>query len=278
MQTTVSLRIKTFFKGIFQKAEALYATGDFEMALVYYHRGNKLRPEFNDFRLGIQKASEAIDNSIGNPRDYKFQPPTCSKIFNSIPDKSMDSAGSTVRTTSTGRTTKNEAAVPIANREGNFEVKVKQLLGELYVDRIYLEEFLYDKDFVTNPNEEVIEIVRNAISYLETRTEFWRQQKPIYVRRKEHSNIQSKATNAKNRRVAREKAKEKVAIQNGIENPNSKQVQNANLEQKIFSAGLKSAYNSLERKDYAAALGAAESMLLRLGDIMDQRQKKSRNG
>ncbi len=35
------------------------------MALVYFHRGNKLRPEVDDFRLGIQKAKEAIDNSIG---------------------------------------------------------------------------------------------------------------------------------------------------------------------------------------------------------------------
>lgn len=43
----------------------MYAQGDFEMALVYFHRGNKLRPEVEDFRLGIQKAKEAIDNSIG---------------------------------------------------------------------------------------------------------------------------------------------------------------------------------------------------------------------
>lgn len=55
-----------FFKGKFQKAEALYAKGDFEMALVYYHRGHKLRPELDEFRLGIQKAREAIDNSIGS--------------------------------------------------------------------------------------------------------------------------------------------------------------------------------------------------------------------
>ena len=39
--------------------------GDFEHALVLYHRGNKLRPEQQEFRLGIQKAQEAIDNSIG---------------------------------------------------------------------------------------------------------------------------------------------------------------------------------------------------------------------
>lgn len=40
--------------------------GDFEYSLVYYHRGHKLRPELNEFRLGIQKAQEAIDNSIGS--------------------------------------------------------------------------------------------------------------------------------------------------------------------------------------------------------------------
>jgi len=36
------------------------------MALVYFHRGNKLRPEIDEFRLGIQKSKEAIDNSIGS--------------------------------------------------------------------------------------------------------------------------------------------------------------------------------------------------------------------
>lgn len=48
------------------KAEALYQKGDFETALVYYHRGNKLRPELQEFRLGIQKSQEAINNSIGS--------------------------------------------------------------------------------------------------------------------------------------------------------------------------------------------------------------------
>lgn len=40
--------------------------GDFEYALMYYHRGHHLRPELDEFRLGIQKAQEAIDNSIGS--------------------------------------------------------------------------------------------------------------------------------------------------------------------------------------------------------------------
>ena len=51
------------------KAEALYQKGDFETALVFYHRGNKLRPELQEFRLGIQKCEEAIDNSIGSKQN-----------------------------------------------------------------------------------------------------------------------------------------------------------------------------------------------------------------
>ncbi len=54
------------FQGLYQKAEALYSMGDFEYSLMFYHRGHKLRPELDEFRLGIQKAQEAIDNSIGS--------------------------------------------------------------------------------------------------------------------------------------------------------------------------------------------------------------------
>lgn len=53
-------------QGLYQKAEALYTMGDFEFALVFYHRGYKLRPELQKFRLGIQKSQEAIENSVGS--------------------------------------------------------------------------------------------------------------------------------------------------------------------------------------------------------------------
>ena len=33
---------KSFIKGLYAKAEALYFKGDFEYALVFYHRGNKV--------------------------------------------------------------------------------------------------------------------------------------------------------------------------------------------------------------------------------------------
>ena len=50
--------------------------GDFETALMFYHRGNKLRPELQDFRLGIQKAQEAIENSVGSKLIKKKLNPT----------------------------------------------------------------------------------------------------------------------------------------------------------------------------------------------------------
>ena len=52
-------------QGLYQKAETMYAMGDFEYALVFYHRGDKIRPDIKAFTLGIQKAQEAINNSIG---------------------------------------------------------------------------------------------------------------------------------------------------------------------------------------------------------------------
>lgn len=51
-------------QGILQKAEALYHQGEFEKALVLYHRGSKLRPTLPEFRLGIHKTQEAINNCV----------------------------------------------------------------------------------------------------------------------------------------------------------------------------------------------------------------------
>ncbi|XP_017882962.1 tetratricopeptide repeat protein 25 isoform X1 [Ceratina calcarata] len=46
------------------KAEALYHLGDYEMSLVYYYRGMRIRPEYGQFRLGVQKAKDAIQNIL----------------------------------------------------------------------------------------------------------------------------------------------------------------------------------------------------------------------
>ncbi len=64
---------KLFTKGLYEKAEALYAMGEFELALVFYHRGKKLRGDVKEFQLGINKAQEAIDNCVGDPHSVKLE-------------------------------------------------------------------------------------------------------------------------------------------------------------------------------------------------------------
>jgi hypothetical protein len=60
------LWLSSHVAAIFQKAESLYHLGDFEHSLMYYHRGLRLRPEMEGFRLGVQKAQDAIENTIGS--------------------------------------------------------------------------------------------------------------------------------------------------------------------------------------------------------------------
>ncbi|KAJ1334367.1 hypothetical protein BSLG_008096 [Batrachochytrium salamandrivorans] len=206
-------KVLRYIEGVFQKAEALYSKGDFEMALVYYHRGNKLRPEFDEFRLGIQKAREAIDNSIGNPKNYKFLPPTGARLVVAVPtgksgqDFPPRRNSGKVGATATGEwvTSKSQSS-PVFSSSGEkgiskSEKSIKQLLGEMYADKEYLEEISNSKDFSNNPNDEIKGLVNNALKYLEIRTEFWRQQKPIYARKKENSKAVAKTINARNHQL-----------------------------------------------------------------------------
>eukprot|EP00762_Andalucia_godoyi_P006157 ANDGO_01615.mRNA.1 Hsp70-Hsp90 organizing protein 1 len=55
---------KTFWRGVLAKAQALYAGGNFEFALIQYYRGARMRPDIDDFRLGVQKCKAAINESV----------------------------------------------------------------------------------------------------------------------------------------------------------------------------------------------------------------------
>eukprot|EP00128_Syssomonas_multiformis_P012325 Colp12_sorted_trinity150504_noHs@22891 len=127
---------KEYSKGLYQKAEALYAKGDFEYAPVFYHRGNKLRPELDEFRLGIQKAKETIDNSIGNPQSCKLEtPPGWTGVKTQDALKAVD----TKKPMKLSATVKPAAATqhttivkPATTTNATPDRTVKALLGELY--------------------------------------------------------------------------------------------------------------------------------------------------
>ncbi|GFS05973.1 tetratricopeptide repeat protein 25 [Elysia marginata] len=172
---------KNYHKGMFQKAEALYNQGDFEMALVFYHRGNRLRPELQDFRLGIQKAQEAIQNCVGTPDRVKLNTTGDLSFFKAQEEKK----------------TRRKGAVPMqrpqtvprrkraAQRSAGNEKTIRQMLGELYGDRQYLEKLLRETDTNTATGKKINNLAEEGLFYLDTRTDFWQQVKPMYARKYE---------------------------------------------------------------------------------------------
>lgn len=180
----------TFCKGILQKAETLYTMGDFEFALVFYHRGYKLRPD-REFKVGIQKAQEAINNSVGSPSSIKLENKgDLSFLSKQAESKKAQQKHLPVKHLSYN--TKNEI-----KRKGSLksEKTVRQLLGELYVDKEYLEKLLLDEDLIKGTIKSgltVEDLIMTGINYLDTRSNFWRQQKPIYARERDRKLMQEK--------------------------------------------------------------------------------------
>ncbi|CAK1602778.1 unnamed protein product [Parnassius mnemosyne] len=123
-------------KALLQKAEALYYCGEFEMSLVHYHRGLRSRPDLSDFRLGVQKAQEAIENTIGAVKTVK-------KAKKRVSPKSSRPA-------------------------------LGQLMSDkIYLENLLKNPDLAIAD---KKNDVVMKQAEEAIRFLENREEFWRQQ------------------------------------------------------------------------------------------------------
>ncbi|XP_020667341.3 outer dynein arm-docking complex subunit 4 [Pogona vitticeps] len=171
---------KEFTKGLYQKAEALYTMGDFEFALVYYHRGHKLRPELEKFRLGIQKSQEAIENSVGSPSSVKLENRGDLCFLSRQAESKKAKQKQQIKFPKKDAKYLNKQQEPVKN-----EKTERQLLGELYVDKAFLEKLLKDEDLAKSTTKQGIsvgDLIQEGLSYLDTRTEFWQQQKPIYAR------------------------------------------------------------------------------------------------
>ncbi|CAG2212974.1 TTC25 [Mytilus edulis] len=215
--------------GLYQKAEALYQLGDFETALVFFHRGHKLRPELQELRMGIQKSEEAINNSIGVPESVKLQASGDLSYFfkheeqkelaqqafsaksktsySDVRNLNLFQLHQSVDTQTYGvyvthiqkpnnlkEHTKNQVQRKEAKKErerpksGGDSKTIKQLLGELYGDKEYLEKLMKDKSLTgeKSPMERDIKHkVYDGLEYLNSRADFWRQQKPMYARKRD---------------------------------------------------------------------------------------------
>ncbi|KAM6993693.1 outer dynein arm-docking complex subunit 4 [Passerculus sandwichensis] len=166
----------TFYEGLYQKAESLYAMGDFEFALVFYHRGRRLRPDLHKFLLGIHKAEEAIINCIGNPSTVKLE--------------NKEELCFVSRQAESKKDSQKQQKKPKDQKDQKHTKKKspkteQQLLGRLYDDKAYLEKLLKDEDLMqssTRQGTKVMDLVMGGITYLNQRRDFWQQQKPMYAR------------------------------------------------------------------------------------------------
>ncbi|KAL0236815.1 hypothetical protein PCE1_000212 [Barthelona sp. PCE] len=171
----------TFWKGVYQKAEALYASGEFELALIQYHRGFYIR-QIDAFRLGIQKAEAAIlecfERDFDEAEEQKLVPPIQGRIDlttgrmladqiakmdlperGSTPDfagidrqPSLSELGPSANQLGTPRHSlltaeiedESKPQLPILKLNNKSKKRNKRLLGELSTDRQFLEDLMND--------------------------------------------------------------------------------------------------------------------------------------
>jgi tetratricopeptide (TPR) repeat protein len=186
-------RDRDSYKAIFLKGESLFSAGKFEFALIQYHRGHKLRGDLDDFRLGIQKCHEAIDLALSVTRRPRRQgaPSRLSQTAPAGGSGEGAAAPGGERLGSPGHA-RND---PHNNTTGGLNATSRslrsrggaggggggggrnQVLGELTADRKFLEELLADESR-SKKDDKISSIASDGLKYLDTRTEFWRQQNP----------------------------------------------------------------------------------------------------
>lgn len=125
---------------------------------MYFHRGLRLRPELNNFRLGVQKTQEAIEKTIAGPDKRKLKPQT----MHTLPSIAKQKAGYSRR-----------------DKETIDIIESRKLLGEMCVDKEYLDKLLKHPCLLRadTGTEKVSTIVCDAVRFLNIRQEFWRQQR-----------------------------------------------------------------------------------------------------
>eukprot|EP00164_Ancoracysta_twista_P005465 GFYU01007492.1.p1 GENE.GFYU01007492.1~~GFYU01007492.1.p1 ORF type:complete len:582 (-),score=189.42 GFYU01007492.1:399-2144(-) len=185
---------KKYWRGLYRKAEALYYSGNFEFALVQYHRGHHIRPDVARFRLGIQKAKEAIELSFSSTKYAQDHLKMVQmEMINAMQEDAGEEtatpgAGSVPRLdlTTTTQSMNNSTALSgrglISPAGKACKTPSRTLLGELYDDKKYLEDLKNDKTLKwMDDSQKVLEEVNNGLEYINVRSQFWRQRNPFTV-------------------------------------------------------------------------------------------------
>ena len=178
-------------RAILTKAEAYFSMGEFEFALVFFQRGMAIRKDMIGFKDGVTKAKHAILDSIDNKEVYQPNPNYAS----------CRTRKPLVDTTQARALPKDDEEQPQENEKKENQKDPTKLLPEKVAPLVateekenYLGELSLDYQFLTElqtelasprvntteerkkENNEISEIVGEALEYLDQRGSFWSQQ------------------------------------------------------------------------------------------------------
>ncbi|KAI9563968.1 hypothetical protein GHT06_007706 [Daphnia sinensis] len=183
----------SYVRATYQKAEVLYQMGRFEEALVFYHMGCKQRPDMELFHQGVRKAQEAIEISLGVKQPTLHQQQQYrSTTFSSKRNNTTWAKGSSSRLPPLAKNSMgnghqmNQFSQQLEQRlwpAGPSTHRESSLLGDLHVDKIYLERLLENPGLHNQSvsSQKIIHHAKETLEYLKGRENFWKQQQPFQI-------------------------------------------------------------------------------------------------
>lgn len=175
----------TNVRAIYQKAEALYMMGNFEFALVFYQRGMKLRPDMDMFRLGVQKAQEAIRSAVGPYTKIKLngkQTENLRELQSKKLKNRMFSNGTKSKIMPSAFDISPRSSMLAMTKQKREKAEERELLGLLARDKNFCLTLSNNKqlmDIDAERGQQVTDLAKEVVEFLNIRQEFWRQQKPV---------------------------------------------------------------------------------------------------
>ncbi|KAJ3279471.1 Tetratricopeptide repeat protein 25, partial [Borealophlyctis nickersoniae] len=185
------------------KADALYASGEFENALVVYHRGAARRSDVDEFTAGVGRCRDAIMKAVGMIDVDKLRSgavvvakptkpggashvvtpqnrakPLAPRYSTATPSARRGGGGG-----GGGAADRAKSAHPRPGTADATETLERILLEDLYEDRVFLHSLFHDPSIMRAANGEVGALVKEGCAYLDGRVEFWRQTNPAGVRK-----------------------------------------------------------------------------------------------
>ncbi|KAL7060714.1 hypothetical protein AAHC03_09422 [Spirometra sp. Aus1] len=144
---------------------------------MFYHRGKELRPQFKPFDLGIQKSEEAINNIVGDAAHVTLTVTKQDQPIETTFEQDGEISGHIEA--------ESDLAADSTWKTEADKKELRRVLKEFYYDVEFMDGLLSTEELLerkTKNSSEVVALASDAVRYLKVRSNFWRQQEPMYIR------------------------------------------------------------------------------------------------